>query len=470
MLPHNGTSDATGTLRPLPAALDDLRALQLNDGERRRMAPSRRPRRWLRWVLLLAVLGGGAYGASSWLPRWDSGVEVDATVFTPRSEGSTLLDLTGYLVPRKRITISPEVGGIITEVAIEEGMKVKKGDVLIQLHDVRFKAEYEQAKAALAAAVAQRDELKAGSRPEEIEQARAAYDQALANQEFLRGELARSHRSGIGVGVSRSDMDRNIKSCAEAEATVRNQKYTLRLAELGPRQEKIRAAEAEVERAQATLDKAKFYYERTRIVAPCDGTILERKAEVGEAVHPEVVVGALCVLANLNDMEAEADLQERDLPVLKQAQECQVVPDAYPDRSYRARFNRLQPQVNRQRGVVKIRVSVLEPDDALLPDMNCRILFANDHKSPSQTEPTLIPERARAREGEDWVTYVFDKGVARRRVLDCGRVIGDSVQVKSGLKHGDVVLMAGSQPLHEGMAVRPRLKAPSGPAAGQKER
>src|SRR5262249_52823177 len=186
---------------------------------------------------------------------------------------------------------------------------------------------------------------------------------------------------------------------------------------------------------KANVAKALFYYERTRIFAPCDCVVLERKVEIGEAVHPEVLVGTLCVLADLNDLEAEAEVPERDLALLKDAVECQVLPDAYPGRTYRAKFNRLQPLVNRQRGVVKVKVSILNPDDCLLPDMNCRILFPRQGSQASPELP-LVPEEAIVREGQDSHVYVLDALTARRRTVDCARTIGGSVAVPQRLRQG----------------------------------
>jgi RND family efflux transporter MFP subunit len=444
-----------------PAIASELRSLQIKDTERRRPVRSAGHRRLGRWFvltfLLLAASGGGAWW---WWRSGPSGEEVDVVIFTTEAKAETLLDKTGYVVPRNRITLSPEVGGIITKIHVEEGSRVKKGAVLIELDDARFKADWEQAQAALASAEAQRDELKAGARPEEIDEARASLEQTQARLVFLRDEVKRGVHAGVGSGVSRAEHQRNVGNLHEAEALERSQKAHLKLIELGPRKEKIQVAEAEVLRAKANVAKALFYYERTRIFAPCDCVVLERKVEIGEAVHPEVLVGTLCVLADLNDLEAEAEVPERDLALLKDADECQVLPDAYPGRTYRAKFNRLQPLVNRQRGVVKVKVSILNPDDCLLPDMNCRILFP---RQGSQTSPELplVPEEAIVREGQDSHVYVLEGLTARRRIVDCGRTIGRSVEIRQGLHQGDVVLLVGTKPVHDGDPVRPRFKAAS---------
>jgi RND family efflux transporter MFP subunit len=454
-----------------PGIAEELRSLRLGDAERRRPARQRRLRfgSWVFFAILTSAASAGAYW---WLTRGPSGEWMDAVIFSTESKAETLLDKTGYIVPHNRITLSPEVGGIITKIHVEEGSRVKRGMVLIELDDARFKAEWEQTRATLAAAEAQWNELKAGSRPEEIQEARATLEQTQARIAFLRAEVKRIYDSGVGFAASRAEYEKNMGSLREGEATERSQKAHLKLVELGPRKEKIHAAEAEVMRARAIMDKARFYYDRTRITSPCDGVVLERKVEIGEAVHPEVLVGTLCVLADLTDLEAEAEIPERDLDLLKDAGECQVLPDAYPGRMYRAKFNRLQPLVNRQRGVVKVKVTILNPDDVLLPDMNCRILFPRPVGRPSEAvferanelgRPSypVLPEEAIVHEGQTTVVYVFDGQAARRRVLDCGRTIGSNIEVRNGLRQGDVVLLPGAKPLHDGDPVRPRFKTSS---------
>src|SRR5215469_7711592 len=133
-----------------PAIASELRSLQIKDAERRSPVRPARHRRLGRWFvlafLLIAASGGSAWW---WWRSGPSGEEVDVVIFTTEAKAETLLDKTGYVVPRNRITLSPEVGGIITKIHVEEGSRVKKGAVLIELDDARFKADWEQAQAAL---------------------------------------------------------------------------------------------------------------------------------------------------------------------------------------------------------------------------------------------------------------------------------------------------------------------------------
>ncbi len=135
-------------------------------------------------------------------------------------------------------------------------------------------------------------------------------------------------------------------------------------------------------RARATRDRAKYYLDKTKIHAPADAegkprvfTVLQKNVNPGESIQADFVYTALCTLADLSEMEAEIDVQERDLRQLQKGTPCEVIPDAYPDRVYRGTLSRMQPMVNRQRGVVQVKVAIDSPDEYLLPDMNARVLF-----------------------------------------------------------------------------------------------
>ncbi len=156
-------------------------------------------------------------------------------------------------------------------------------------------------------------------------------------------------------------------------------------------------------------------------------------------------------------MEAEIDVQERDLGALKIGGPCEIVPDAYPERVYRGHVNRKQPIVNRQRGVVQVKVTIDNPDEYLLPDMNARVLLLKD--APSNSTSNSLPDmpvRALVPASEPPTVFVLDGQTARRRTIEIGATVGDSVQVRSGLAVGDKIILPGDRSLTDGQPVKVR--------------
>jgi HlyD family secretion protein len=377
-----------------PARLENearLRDFPIADHERR---GSRSPRkRKLLWVIAAVLLA--AASATGYSYRKVNNVpKADVFVSSSKPAREVLLDLSGFVVPRTKIIVSPQVNGVIARVWIpEEGKKVKTGDLLFEVDDVRYQAEYEQAEAALATAQAQLQELENGREPEQRAYARARYEQAKVQEKLAAIEYERAQRLTANV-IGHAEYDRILTNYYDAKAAVKVQKANVDIVEAKTRQEKIDAAKAEVKRARALRDRAKYYLDKTKIKAPADSegkprvfTVLQKNVNPGESIQADFMYTALCTLADLSEMEAEIEVQERDLHLLHKGMPCEIIPDAYPDRPYRGVLNRMQPLVNRQRGVVQVKIAITAPDEHLLPDMNARALFLKDTDSD--------PERSR---------------------------------------------------------------------------
>ncbi|MFO0944409.1 MAG: efflux RND transporter periplasmic adaptor subunit [Planctomycetota bacterium] len=449
---------------PAPATTPDamqerLRNLQLSTAERRDPKGSKGSR-WLLISIVLVVVVGVIGGVAAYSGYLDPPVpEVDIVVFAEGESGNIILDLSGYIVPRTRLNVAPRVGGTVVTLPIEEGSKVKKGDLLCQIDDLSFKADLLEAQAALKLAQANLRELKNGALDEEKQQAKFAHEQAKTRFEFLSQEIERAKQLLPKGGISRSEFERLQTEVREAQSNLRSQESNLRLIEGGTREERIAASEAEVERAKAHVEKAKFWYDNARIVSPIDGTVLEKNAEVGESIRPEGGIAYLCVLADLSKMEAEVDVQERDLNKIKPGHPCQVIPDAYNDRVYQAKVDRTQPIVSRQRGVVNVKVSIDQPDDYLLPEMNCRVLFLKEGSTGESAKKPTIPKSTIVKNGEMNGVYVIVGESARLRAVELGEEQGDMVEVVKGLEQGEQVIVSGNLKLEDGMKVKARAEA-----------
>jgi RND family efflux transporter MFP subunit len=184
--------------------------------------------------------------------------------------------------------------------------------------------------------------------------------------------------------------------------------------------------------------------------------VLAKLKEVGEIAVPGGFSGSgdLIRLANLTDMRAEVDVNEADLNRVHLGQPAQVTPDAYPDAHYAAEVVKLYPQVDRQKGTLKIEVHVIEPDAKLLPDMSARVTFLQPADPAAAAEPAvLIPAAAiqRDAQGNSYVWVVTDGRVRQQRVESAGGV-GDKVRIRNGLQGGEALVVSGT-PTRDGQRV-----------------
>ncbi|HEY7155714.1 MAG TPA: efflux RND transporter periplasmic adaptor subunit [Gemmataceae bacterium] len=444
---------------PCPPLASRLRAFQVADGERRAARPSRRR---LIGLIVLAALGAGGWAVYAHRPS-NATVEVEAYTVPEKPGQNVLFDLTGFVAPRSKVVISPQVGGVISRVLLpEEGQKVKEGALLFEVENSRYKAEYLQAEAALAIAQAQLAELEHGARTQELAQALSQVKQAQAQLTMTTAEWQRLRRL-VGTGAaSPAEVERSRKTYLDSQMNLQIQKANYDLVKEGPRKERIDSARAEVKRAEATRDRARYYFEKTRIYAPSQGkgryfTVLEKKVALGESIQAELGFTSLCVLADLDEMEAAVDVPERDLGLVNIGGPCTIIPDAHPEKTYRGRIDRMQPAVNRQRGVVQVKVAILDPDSYLLPDMNVRVLLLEESAAANSDERLpRIPQRALVPGADTPAVYVFDGKAARLRTIEIGATVGDRVEVRKGVQAKDKVLLPGSRTLFDGEFVRIR--------------
>jgi RND family efflux transporter MFP subunit len=199
--------------------------------------------------------------------------------------------------------------------------------------------------------------------------------------------------------------------------------------------------------------------EDTVIRAPTSGVILEKLKEVGEIAVPGGFAGSgeLVRMANLEDLRAEVDVNEADLARVAMDQPAEVIPDAYPDRPYAARVVKMYPQINRQKGTLKVEVRIAEPDAWLKPDMSVRINFLAEAKpdAAGDSKPIVLAPRAAVRaEGGASFAWVVTEGRLRRQPLEVAGPSGsDQLVVSSGLSGGEALVVGDAEGLREGRRV-----------------
>lgn len=367
---------------------------------------------WLPWILCLlmavtwtsfavrAYRSGGLAAVVGSTPR----PTTDApNVTTPSAEkpkvptteaapGEMVLTVKGTILAAHQIQVSPiEVSGRIEELYIEEGKFFKKGQPLARLDQTPFKADYLEAESALSMARARLDELR-NSYPLEVEQAKAQLDEAIALREQYKRDFERYEK--LGRNAAEREYDQARYTYLTQVARVRQMEVSLRLAE-GPRQQRIAAAEAEVLQAQARFDRARWRLNNTTIVAPVDGIILTKRAEIGNLVNALAMNANLnagiCDMADLTDLEVDLEVQERDIRKVFVGQDCSVVADAYPEWRYQARVDRIMPIANSSKAIIPVRVKVRVPRKEeglrLRPQMGAVVTFYNREAPPEAETP-----------------------------------------------------------------------------------
>ncbi len=418
------------------------------------------------WVLLVLLLGGGAYGYVQ-LQKGRAAVEVQVRrVHVPeaaaRQDDLVLLNATGYIIAAHRIELASKVIGRVAWVGVEMGDLVKKDQVLVRLEDDEYKARLAQEKGQLESAMARLAELKAGSRPQEIAQLAAQLDAAQLDADNAKRNFVRI--SGMKDTSSFSEQERdNAESAWKVRvAQVENMRQQYELMKAGPRQEQIDAQDATVKQLEGVLSLAQLDLDNTVIRAPMDATILERNVEVGEFVTTGFVgdrgaKGFVVSIADLNDLLVDLDIDQGNFAKVTEEQPCWVTTDAYPDRKYDGKVELISPVANRQKATIEVRVKVTTPDKYLKPDMNATVAFLSPTKlastqtaetKPDAPRPAIRIPSSAIRDGQ---VFVVEDGKAVRRPITPGlTATNGEIEIRTGLSGGEDLILDPPATLKEG--------------------
>jgi HlyD family secretion protein len=372
-----------------PATLADrVRSLRLPNEAA--AAPRRAP--VLPWVFCAVLfLTSVAFGYRAFTAGGPASTPADATQPTGETDavagsGDVVLESKGYIIPAHQIQVSPKVGGMVTELNFEEGMRVKQGFVLARIETDNYLADRDHAAAAVKVAQAQIEQAVAS-----IQQAEASHKQAVANLDSNKAKLEqaqrdweRARRLGPTGAIAASDYDTFKSTYYSDVAAVRASEAAItqaRWAEAQAEKNKTQAERNEV-LARADLMKAQWYLDQCTVTAPISGTILTKKAEKGNIVNPIAfnVSASLCDMADLSDLEVDLSIQERDISQVQKGQRCRIVSEAFPKhRPYDGYVSRLMPTADRAKGAIPVRVKVAVPKDEegvyLKPDMSVIVSF-----------------------------------------------------------------------------------------------
>jgi HlyD family secretion protein len=411
-----------------------------------------RPRSRAGIFIVVLVLAAGALVAALVLRK--PSIAATVQIVRPRTESSgqsAVLVATGYVVAHHKVQVGSKIAGRVAWIGVEKGDHVRRDQVVVRLEDLEYRAQYEQARSAYDSAVAKQQELERGSRPEEVDRARADMDRAQAELTTDDAQLKRTEglvREGVASPQTLDDAKGRYDS---AKANLASLIKTYELLKLGPRREQVDAARAEAGRAKAAVDYAKTILDATEIRVPGDGTILERNVEQGEMVTTSFVGdrGAksfVVTLADLHDIQVELDINQNDFNRIGPNQLCTAVTDAFPDRVYKCRVDEIAPEANRQKATVQVKVKFTEPDEYIRPEMNAKVTFLEPQKKKDLEASTgtlyIVPKRAVLERENGKVVMVVSDGQVQVKPVTVQKEVGADVFVSAGLTGTEAVIVA----------------------------
>jgi RND family efflux transporter MFP subunit len=330
--------------------------------------------------------------------------------------GAPILTASGYVVPRRKAVVSSKIQGRLADLRVEEGSRVREGEILARLESADFEAQVRVAQA-------------------QVQRAEADLAEAV-RQARLTGQLARE----------------KVLSQDALDAA----------------QSRVRIAEAALAQARADLSLNEALYRNTVIRAPFTGVVVKKMAEVGESVAPippgvniSTSSGAIVALADLDTLEVEADVSESNVARLGPEQPAEVTVEAFPEQRYRAVLRQIIPTADRTKATVQVKVTILDKDPALRPEMTAKVTFVNPESRAAAIAPevpaiTVPQEAVVTRDGRSYV-FEVDGGRARRRAVVTGSPGRQGqIVVLEGLAGSETLVARPPESLRDGDRVKVR--------------
>jgi RND family efflux transporter MFP subunit len=393
----------------------DLASLSIN-----RAAPARSPWRWpllffVPIVILLAVLYGLRVRQAMAAPEVATVRAVVSKGASEASAGSPVLTASGYVVARRKAVVSSKIQGRLAQLKVEEGSRVREGEIFARLESTDYEAS--------------------------VRRAEAAVQRAEADLAENRRQLALSERLFLEKVVS----DDTVEAARS----------------------RVRVAEAQLSQNQADLNFAQASLANTQIRAPFTGVVVKKMAEVGESVAPippgvniSTASGAIVALADLDTLEVEADVAEANVAKLGPNQPAEASVEAFPERRYKAILRQIIPTADRTKATVQVKVTILDKDKDLKPEMSAKVTFLEPEKKaerpagePAPAVVTVPKDAVVSRDGKS-VVYELREGHAVARPVVMGTERQGQVVVREGLAGGETLIAKPPEGLKDGDAVR----------------
>lgn len=407
----------------------DLASLRID-----RKAPPPK-RKFPAWLLVLALLGAAGAGIAFAAPKLSAKVfkqEVQLTeiaLISP-TQGVVNLSSTGYVLPQTVAKVGPKVVGRIAKVNIKEGARVKAGDILFELDPTDQKSVLAGARAKVTAASARANA------------ARARALAARSNADEMRALLARQKKlaeSGAVPASTVEDLDLKLKGL-DAQVAVANADTAAAVADAS-------AAQVDIGTFEANLGSM-------TIVAPIDGTAVNKPASVGDVVTPGVT---LVELADFDTLVIETDVPEARLNLIKPGGPCEIVLDAFADKRLRGKVFELVPKLNRAKATGTVKVKITDPAEGVLPEMAARVSFLQKPlEDAALKEPSkkVVPANAVVDRNGSKHVFIVDAGKVKLVPVTLGPPFGGGFELRDGPLPGTKVVKDPPATLSDGQSIK----------------
>ena len=357
------------------------------------------------------------------------------------------LHLTGTIISEAMVDVLSKVPGILEKIQVEQGDRVKAGQVVAMVEREEKEAQLQEAQAALDVPRARWAQMETGARPEEITQAEQLVRQTKASWETSLDNYMRLKNLKERDFISQQRLDEAMLQVTISEAEYRSAKEKLTLLRKGARQEDRDALLAQIRQAKAALRLAQIHLKSTTIRAPISGIISKRFLDQGAFVSTTTPIVRIVAM---DMVKALVQVVESDLAQLRVGAVAEIYVGAYREQVFGGVVVRISPTVDPESRTADVEIQVENRDHRLKPGMFARVNLVVQRRNGV----LLLLKDSLVRESGPTRVFVHENGRASLREISLGLEGEKYVEVLRGLREGEEVIVAGQYELKDRMPVR----------------
>ncbi|MCD6218106.1 efflux RND transporter periplasmic adaptor subunit [bacterium] len=364
------------------------------------------------------------------------------------SKGSISLQIatSGILEGWDDITLTAEVGGTLEKIHIDEGLPVKKGELILEIEHASLKYQLASAEAGLISAEQTLKTIENGVRPEKMAQINAQLESAKINFKNAEANFARMQELFDEGVISKAELDGAESQLAGAKAGYETALKSKELADIGAREEDRESVKAAVENAKAQRDLLRNQYNKAFFHSPIDGTVAFIYVEKNEMVSPGM---PLINVVTLDKLKLPISLNAVEAADIKVGSKVEILPESFAGEIFTGSITKVDVKADIRTGTFGAEIAVTNTDGRLMPGMTASAKF----QFGGRNNIIVIPLDAIVNRGLSKFVFVADGNRASIREVFTGIIDENKAEIISGLKVGQSLIIEGHKNLKDGDTV-----------------
>jgi RND family efflux transporter MFP subunit len=360
-------------------------------------------------VAIAGCCGCGSGKEATGTPKKEAPVQVEA-VTAVRGDIVSYIRATGTVCPEQEAFVSPEIGGRIEKLFADEGDRITRGQPIIQLEQTKLVMAQNEAAAAL-------NTFRAELRMAEL---------SLANLKKNLKRIRELHRQGV----------------------IDDQKYDAAGTEYLSAEAQLQLSAARVTQAEAQLAQAQQNLADSTVYAPFSGFVVKKMMNEGEMVYTMSPAKVLH-LTDISRVKIECEIAEAKKQYVHMGKTAQIEVDAFPGERFSGTVTTINPLVDPSSRTFKIKIELPNPDFRFESGMFARIKIVEQERKNT----VLVPLKSVVERGGKKVLFIVEKNSARMIPVELGISDHTTIEVRSGLRGGELVVSEGFYAINNGSNV-----------------